>query len=260
MTYTKWLNETNLNEVHLVGGKNASLGTMIQNLQSLNINIPNGFVITTLGYDYFLEFNNLKEKIIELMDQLIIEKNLKLIGKQIRNLIQTSNFPIDFTNEIEKKYKELSNQYNTINVDVAVRSSGSAEDMPDASFAGQQDTYLNVNGLNDLLKYTKYCFASLFNDRAISYRKSMNYDKFDCKLSVTIQKMVNSGLGSAGVAFSLDINSGFCDIIVINSSYGLGELVVSGNVKPDEFIVSKKALKNNFKSIINKKLGDKMKK
>ena len=129
--------------------------------------------------------------------------------------------------------------------------------MPDASFAGQQDTYLNVNGLDDLLKYTKYCFASLFNDRAISYRKSMNYDKFDCKLSVTIQKMVNSGLGSAGVAFSLDINSGFRDIIVINSSYGLGELVVSGNVKPDEFIVSKKALKNNYKSIINKKLGDK---
>jgi pyruvate,water dikinase len=257
MTYTKWLNETNLDEVQLVGGKNASLGTMIQNLQSLNINIPNGFVITTLGYDYFLEFNNLKEKIIELMDQLIIEKNLKLIGKQIRNLIQNSSFPNDFINEIQKKYNELSNNYNTINVDVAIRSSGSAEDMPDASFAGQQDTFLNVNGLDDLLKYTKYCFASLFNDRAISYRKSMNYDKFDCKLSVTIQKMVNSGLGSAGVAFSLDINSGFRDIIVINSSYGLGELVVSGNVKPDEFIVSKKALNNNFKSIINKKLGDK---
>lgn len=257
MNFTKWLNKTNYDEIELVGGKNASLGYMIQNLQSLNINIPNGFVITTKGYDYFMKYNNFEEKIKECISKLVIEENLKIIGKEIRELIINGDLPIDFIKEIKEKYLELSNEYKCDNIDVAVRSSGSAEDMPDASFAGQQDTYLNVIGLENILIYIKKCFASLFNDRAISYRKSMNYDKIDCKLSVTIQKMVNSGLGSAGVAFSLDINSGFRDIIVINSSYGLGELVVSGNVKPDEFIISKKCLNNGFKSIINKKLGDK---
>jgi pyruvate,water dikinase len=257
MNFTKWLNETNYEEIELVGGKNASLGSMIQNLQSLNVNIPNGFVITTKGYDYFMKYNKFEESIKECMSRLVIEENLKIIGKEIRELIICGDFPEDFIEEIKEKYLELSNEYNSDNVDVAVRSSGSAEDMPDASFAGQQDTYLNVIGLENILIYIKKCFASLFNDRAISYRKSMNYDKMEYKLSVTIQKMVNSGLGSAGVAFSLDINSGFRDIIIINSSYGLGELVVSGNVKPDEFIISKKCLNNGFKSIINKKLGDK---
>lgn len=255
---TKWLCETNLSELELVGGKNASLGTMIQNLKELQIKVPNGFVITTIGYDYFIKENQLNDKINELLLKLDDNlTNLNYIGKQIRTLIINSIFPINMIDEIKQKYQELGKEYNNINLEVAVRSSGSAEDMPDASFAGQQDTYLNVVGIENLLINIKKCFASLFNDRAISYRKSMKYDTFNYKLSVTIQKMVRSDLGSAGVAFSLDINSGFRDIIVINSSYGLGELVVSGNVKPDEFILSKKALNTNHYSIINKSLGDK---
>ena len=257
MVFVKWLMDTNNNMIELVGGKNASLGTMMQNLKELKIKIPNGFVITTKAYDDFISFNNIKEKIDELINILDEENNLKEVGSKIRELICEGNFPDNMKNEIKEMYQKLSEEYNVKDVDVAVRSSGSAEDMPDASFAGQQDTYLNVVGFDKILEYTKKCFASLFNDRAISYRKSMNYDTMICKLSVTIQKMVRSDLGSAGVAFSIDINSGFRDIIVINSSYGLGELVVSGNVLPDEFIVSKYGLKENHDCILSKKIGDK---
>lgn len=260
MVFVKWLLDTNNNMIELVGGKNASLGTMIQNLKELKVKIPNGFVITTKAYDDFIRHNNIKEKIENLIDILDEEKNLKEIGSKIRKLICDGEFPDNMKNEIKDMYQKLSEEYNVENVDVAVRSSGSAEDMPDASFAGQQDTFLNVVGFEQVLNYTKKCFASLFNDRAISYRKSMNYDSMVCKLSVTIQKMVRSDLGSAGVAFSLDINSGFRDIVVINSSYGLGELVVSGNVLPDEFIVSKYGLRQNLGSILSKKMGDKKEK
>ena len=257
MVFIKWLNETNMNEVDIVGGKNASLGTMMQNLKALKIKIPNGFVITTNTYDEFIEYNNINDKIASIMKDLDINKNLKETGIQIRELILNGKFPKNIIDDIYKYYNELSKEYNSDKIDVAVRSSGSAEDMPDASFAGQQDTFLNVTGKENVLNYTKKCFASLFNDRAISYRKTMNYDKIDYKLSVTIQKMVRSDLGSAGVAFSLDINSGFRDIIVVNSSFGLGEIVVSGNVLPDEFIISKKCIQNNYSSIISKKMGHK---
>ena len=257
MEYTKWLTETNLEEVELVGGKNASLGIMLQNLSSIGINVPDGFVVTTKTYEDFLKFNCIDKDIRFLINNLDIETNLRCTGETIRNLIMNSSFSQRMIGEIAMKYMTMNNRYESFDVNVAVRSSGSAEDLPEASFAGQQDTYLNIAGIESILKHIKMCFASLFNDRAISYRKSMNYDSLKCKLSCTIQKMVNSGNGSAGVAFSLDINSGFKDIIVINSSFGIGEMVVSGNVKPDEFIVSKMALKNNHEPIINKTMGDK---
>ena len=259
---SKWLKETNIDEVHLVGGKNASLGEMIQNLSSLGIKIPNGFVITADGYDTYMTHNNLFETIASIMNEMDIENtdDLKLKGKQIRDLIQCGKIPEQMKIEIVEKYKELSSEYGDLCTDVAVRSSGTAEDMPDASFAGQQDTYLNVRGTEELFHCTKLCFASLFNDRAISYRKSMNYDSVNVKLSICVQKMVRSDLSSAGVAFSLDVNSGCKDLIVINGSFGLGEIVVSGQIKPDEFLVFKPTLEQNYFSIIDKTLSPKKQK
>ena len=259
---SKWLKETNIDEVHLVGGKNASLGEMIQNLSSLGIKIPNGFVITADGYDTYMTHNNLFETIASIMREMDIENtdDLKIKGKQIRDLIQCGKIPEQMKVEIVEKYKELSSEYGDICTDVAVRSSGTAEDMPDASFAGQQDTYLNVRGTEELFHCVKLCFASLFNDRAISYRKSMHYDSVNVKLSICVQKMVRSDLSSAGVAFSLDVNSGCKDLIVINGSFGLGEIVVSGQIKPDEFLVFKPTLEQNYFSIIDKTLSPKKQK
>lgn len=259
MSNTKWLNETNMKEVDLVGGKNASLGEMIQNLSNLGICIPNGFVITAVGYDNYMKYNNLYEVVNKFMDDLNIHdtNELKSKGCKIREIIENGKIPEDMQNDIKEKYEKLSNEYEMENVDVAVRSSGTAEDMPDASFAGQQDTYLNVKGLDNVFESVKKCFASLFNDRAISYRKEMNYDSLNVKLSICIQKMIRSDLSSAGVAFSLDVNTGCKDIVVINGSYGLGEIVVSGQIKPDEFLVFKPTLKNEYFSIIDKNISSK---
>ena len=259
---TKWLKETNIEEVNLVGGKNASLGEMIQHLSSLGIKIPNGFVLTSIAYDEYMNFNNCYEKINLLISEIDIDntENLKEKGYEIRNCINSGSLPDTMKSEILEKYKLLSKEYNEDNIDVAVRSSGTAEDMPDASFAGQQDTYLNVRGEEELFKSIKLCFASLFNDRAISYRKLMNYDSENVKLSICIQKMVRSDLSSAGVAFSLDVNSGCKDLIVINGAYGLGEIVVSGQIKPDEFLVFKPTLEQNYFSIIDKTLSPKTQK
>ncbi len=259
MSNTKWLNETNMKEVDLVGGKNASLGEMIQNLSNLGICIPNGFVITAIGYDNYMKFNNLYEVVNKFMDDLNIHdtNELKSKGCKIREIIENGKIPEDMQNDIKEKYEKLSKEYDMENVDVAVRSSGTAEDMPDASFAGQQDTYLNVKGLDNVFESVKKCFASLFNDRAISYRKEMNYDSLNVKLSICIQKMIRSDLSSAGVAFSLDVNTGCKDIVVINGSYGLGEIVVSGQIKPDEFLVFKPTLKNEYFSIIDKNISSK---
>ena len=259
MSNTKWLNKTNMKEVDLVGGKNASLGEMIQNLSNLGICIPNGFVITAVGYDNYMKYNNLYEVVNKFMDDLNIHdtNELKSKGCKIREIIENGKIPEDMQNDIKEKYEKLSNEYEMENVDVAVRSSGTAEDMPDASFAGQQDTYLNVKGLDNVFESVKKCFASLFNDRAISYRKEMNYDSLNVKLSICIQKMIRSDLSSAGVAFSLDVNTGCKDIVVINGSYGLGEIVVSGQIKPDEFLVFKPTLKNEYFSIIDKNISSK---
>jgi pyruvate, water dikinase len=262
--FTLWLNETKIDDVNLVGGKNASLGEMITNLTGLGINIPNGFVVTTKGYDEFVKFNNLEAEINKIISSVDSDDivSLKRASSAIQTAIINGEFPEDFKSEIIDYYVELSNKYldaygnKQQYTDVAVRSSGTAEDMPDASFAGQQDTYLNVRGKNTILEKIKSCFASLYNERAISYRYSFGYNKISLKLSVCIQKMVRSDLGSAGVSFSIDTESGCKDIILINGSWGLGELVVSGQVKPDEFLVFKETM-NDYNSIIDKRMGEK---
>ena len=251
------LDQVGMKDIDLVGGKNASLGEMLQNLTRLGVNIPGGFVITVNAYQEFIHHNNLDEKIRELVKQIDYTsvESLRRAGLQIRNVIRNGRFPANLSQEIIDSYYELSKKYDQEGTDVAVRSSATAEDLPDASFAGQQETYLNVRGPAALMDAVRNCFASLFTDRAISYRETFRYDHFEIGLSVCIQKMVRSDLGASGVAFSLDTESGFKDVIVINGSYGLGEMVVQGSVSPDEFIVFKPTLKTGYASIIEKKLG-----
>jgi pyruvate, water dikinase len=251
------LDQVGMKDIDLVGGKNASLGEMLQNLTKLGVSIPGGFVITVNAYQEFIRHNNLDEKIRALVKQIDYKsvESLRRSGLQIRNVIRNGRFPSHLSQEIIDSYYDLSKRYDQEGTDVAVRSSATAEDLPDASFAGQQETYLNVRGPAALMDSVRNCFASLFTDRAISYRETFKYDHFEIGLSVCIQKMVRSDLGASGVAFSLDTESGFKDVIVINGSYGLGEMVVQGSVSPDEFIVFKPTLKTGYASIIEKKLG-----
>lgn len=253
------MNTVGMNDVDLVGGKNASLGEMLQHLGQAGVNIPNGFVITVHAYRHFVSFNNLDEEIMRLVAAIDYNniESLRRAGLQVRNLIRNSKFPHELSTQIVQAYVELSQQYKQASTDVAVRSSATAEDLPDASFAGQQETYLNVRGPAALMDCVRNCFASLFTDRAISYRHSFGYDHFAVGLSVGVQKMVRSDLGSSGVAFSLDTESGFRDVVVINGSYGLGEMIVQGSISPDEFIVFKPKLHGEFVPIIEKKLGSK---
>lgn len=257
--FTLPLNQVGINDVETVGGKNASLGEMIQHLSSLGINIPNGFVITVEAYREFLRFNNLDASIRQMIGGIDFNniESLRRGGLQIRQLLRNSKFPPGITAQIIEQYYKLSADYDQKETDVAVRSSATAEDLPDASFAGQQETYLNVRGPAALIDSVRNCFASLFTDRAISYRENFKYDHFAVGLSVCIQKMVRSDLGASGVAFSIDTESGFKDAVVINASFGLGELIVQGSISPDEYIVFKPALKKGFSSIIEKKLGNK---
>jgi pyruvate,water dikinase len=250
--YIIWFKNINIGDVNLVGGKNASLGEMYQNLQNLGIKIPNGFAVSTEGYDRFLDSNNLKEKIDDIMKTTDVKdmSSLQKSGKAIRTLLTESVIPKDMKVEIARNYEKLSEYYKMKDTDVAVRSSATAEDLPDASFAGQQDTYLNIRGINNLFESIKKCFASLYTDRAISYRDKFNFD--NVKLSICIQKMVRSDVGSAGVAFSLDPDYGYNKVIVINSAFGLGETVVGGEITPDEYIVFKPTM-----TIIERKLGRK---
>ncbi len=257
--YTLKLIEASINDIETVGGKNASLGEMLTNLSNRGIRIPDGFIIKASSYHDFIAFNCLDDKIRKIVDAFDVDdlKQLSLCGASVRQLIKNGGFPPEMETEIKLVYQKLSLQYQQDNVDVAVRSSATAEDLPDASFAGQQDTYLNISGETALLEAVKDCFASLFTNRAISYRKNFGYDHFLVGLSVCVQKMVRSDVGVSGVAFSLDTESGFKDVVVINGAYGLGEMVVQGSVNPDEFIVFKPALRNGFDSIIEKKLGKK---
>jgi len=255
MVLCKWLDTTGLDELELVGGKNASLGEMIKNLSSRDILVPYGFIITSNAFDLFMEYNNLNNRIDEIIQYIDVDdlSNLTNNGHTIRQMILSGTMPELLENSIIEYYNNLSLKYLEENTDVAVRSSGTSEDLPDASFAGQQDTYLNIRGVVLLLYKIKSCFASLYTDRAISYRKIMNF-KNTIKLSVCIQKMVRSDIGSSGVAFSIDPDTGFRDVVIINGSWGLGEMVVSGQVKPDEFIVFKTL--DNY-PIIDKNIGEK---
>lgn len=239
-----WFKDCSYINKSLVGGKNSSLGELYRLSQTLNFNIANGFAITTNLYQSFIEQNNLEEFIKENIINLDCTNlnNLNQTSKIIKNKIIDGNFTEEQINEIKNNYNLLSEIYLTQNLDVAVRSSAIAEDLPNASFAGQQDTYLNVVGIESLLEKIKEGFASLFNARAISYRKTHNIGFEQVKISIGIQKMVRSDIGSAGVAFSIDPESGYNKAIVINSSFGLGEAVVSGMVKPDEIIVDKRVL------------------
>ena len=256
------LNKVRLSDKEIVGGKNASLGEMIQFLQPLGIRIPGGFVITVEAFRHFIRVNGLDRRIRELESEIDYGnvESLRRAGLKIRQLVRNSKFPQELSSCIIEAYNELSALYGQDITDVAVRSSATAEDLPDASFAGQQETYLNVRGPAALIDSVRNCFASLFTDRALSYRETFNYDHFQAGLSVCVQKMVRSDLGVSGVAFSLDTESGFADVVVINGSYGLGELVVQGVISPDEFIVHKPTLMEGHQSVIEKRMGikDKM--
>jgi len=251
-----WFKDLTIKDVPLVGGKNAALGEMISNLVPMGINIPDGFAVTSHAYNHFIKESGLKEKIEKILNNLDTGnvKQLAEKGQAIRNLILKGEIPDDLSAEITKAYTELENQYGK-GVDTAVRSSATAEDLPGASFAGQQETYLNVSGTKDILLAVRKCFASLFTNRAISYRKDKGFSDFDVSLSVGIQKMARSDLSSSGVAFSIDTETGFEKAIIIDSIYGLGELIVQGQVIPDEFIVFKPLLGKSPKPIISKKLG-----
>ncbi|MDB5133377.1 MAG: phosphoenolpyruvate synthase, partial [Mucilaginibacter sp.] len=257
--YILQLKEASITDIDLVGGKSASLGEMIQHLTGFGINIPDGFIITSKAYEEFIKFNKLQALINEIIEATDIDDLYQLseCGAQIRNQIENGEFPLSMETQIKRAYFNLGQQYQQHATDVAVRSSATAEDLPDASFAGQQDTYLNIMGQDNLLIAVKNCFASLFTNRAISYRKMFGYEHFKVGLSVCVQKMVRSDKSVAGVAFSLDTESGFKDVIIINASYGLGEMIVQGLISPDEFIVFKPLLKEGFESIIEKKLGKK---
>ena len=257
-----WFKDINSKDTPFVGGKNASLGEMFSELSKKEINIPNGFASTSKAYWYFLKKNGIDKKLKEIFkdfDPKSLE-SLRQTGASARQLILKSEFPKDLKEEIIKHYKLLSKKYAEHETDVAVRSSATAEDLKTASFAGQMETYLNVKGEKELLKAIKKCMASLFTNRSIAYREEKGFNHLKIALSVGIQKMVRSDLGSSGVMFTIDTESGFKDVVLINSIFGIGELIVKGKITPDEFYVFKPTFKKGFKSIIVRNLGRKNKK
>ena len=254
--------ELSNDDVSKVGGKNASLGEMLSRLSEKNVRIPKGFATTSKAYWNFLEKNDLKDKIKDILssfenDDIPLEK----AGKKIRRSILNSSFPEDIEENIIDAYKELCKEYDDEETDVAVRSSGTAEDLPEASFAGQQETYLNISGKDELMEACKKCYSSLFTNRAISYRNEKGFDHMKVALSIGVQKMVRSDKAGSGVMFTLDTDSGFKDAVLINAAWGIGENVVQGNVTPDEYMVFKPLLKKEeLKPIVGKKAGKKEKK
>ncbi len=253
-----WFEEVGIADIPLVGGKNASLGEMIQQLTPQGVNVPGGFATTAAAYRYFIQAAGLEVKLRSLFADLDTEdvKNLRERGKKARSLLLHTQFPGELREAISEAYETLCQKYYH-DTDVAVRSSATAEDLPDASFAGQQETYLNVTGVQGVLAACHRCFASLFTDRAISYRHTRGFDHFDVALSVGVQKMVRSDLASAGVMFSIETETGFKDAALISAAYGLGENVVQGSVNPDEYYVFKPTLKAGFRPVLDKKLGSK---
>ncbi|MBI2627414.1 phosphoenolpyruvate synthase [Candidatus Nomurabacteria bacterium] len=257
--FIKWYSEVGIADVSSVGGKNAALGEMYSNLVPLGVNIPDGFALTADAYRHFFKETGLDEKIKEIFSDLDTSnmRNLQMRGKKTREAILQSGLPQDLQDAITEAYKKLGEKYGE-NLDVAVRSSATAEDLPGASFAGQQETYLNIRGISNVLIATKKCIASLFTNRAISYRIDKGFSHFDTALSVGVQCMVRSDLASSGVAFTIDTETGFDKVIVINGIYGLGEFIVQGEVIPDEFIVFKPTLESRAEDpIIGKNIGQK---
>ncbi|MEG4074983.1 phosphoenolpyruvate synthase [Microcoleus sp. Pol14C2] len=250
--------EVGIADIPLVGGKNASLGEMIQQLTAQGVRVPNGFATTAHAYRYFIQSAGLEAKLREIFADLDVEdlQNLRQKGKQARALILDTPFPRELQAAIADAYEKLCDRYGD-STDVAVRSSATAEDLPDASFAGQQETYLNVQACAGVLECCHKCFASIFTDRAISYRQQRGFDHFEVALSVGVQKMVRSDLASSGVMFSIDTETGFKNAVLVTAAYGLGENVVQGTVNPDEYFVFKPTLKQGFLPILDKRLGSK---
>lgn len=256
--FIRRLDEVSISDIGLVGGKNASIGEMIQNLSAADVRVPGGFAVTSTAFDFFLRENKLEDAIYKKIEELNVDdvEQLKDCGSFIRGLILDSAVPDILGDAIEHAYNQMSEKISG-KFSVAVRSSATAEDLPDASFAGQQETYLNVVGLSNIKDRIKDVFSSLFNDRAISYRSHQGFDSRDISISVGVQQMVRSDLAASGVMFTLDTESGYRDVVFITSSYGLGEQVVQGAVNPDEFYVCKKALKRGDKSTLMKSVGTK---
>jgi pyruvate,water dikinase len=253
-----WFNEIGIGDVPLVGGKNASLGEMYQRLISQGVNIPGGFAITAYAYRYLIKEAHIEEAIKDALAGLNTHdmENLKERGQRVRAIIRNADFPPDLTQAIVESYHTMEKEYRK-GVDVAVRSSATAEDLPDASFAGQQETFLNIQGEAPLIDACKRCFASLFTNRAISYRHDKGFGQFDVYLSIAVQKMIRADQASAGVIFSIDTETGFEDAVFITASYGLGENVVQGAVNPDDYYVFKPTLKQGKRPIVGKRVGSK---
>jgi len=258
----RWFHDLKIEDVPIVGGKNASLGEMFSTLSDVGIDVPNGFATTSAAYWAFVDANDLRDEMERYFAMLDSgEKSLNWVGRSLRRLFLGSEIPEVLRSEIIEAYYQLGKEYGIEDVDVAVRSSATAEDLPDASFAGQQETFLNITGGELLIDTCRRCFASLFTDRAISYRETQGFDHMQVALSIGIQKMVRSDLAGSGVMFSLDTETGFPDVVLINAAWGLGENVVQGAVTPDQYTVFKTLLSNNnVRPIIEKKLGSKEKK
>lgn len=259
MQYTKWFNEIRLQDIAQVGGKNASLGEMIYALVPQGIRVPNGFAVIADAYRAYLAHNDLVPKMRPLLDNLDPKNiaELQRVGRTVRSLIESGVISKDLAIDISTAYGELSAFYEQVAVSVAVRSSATAEDLPTASFAGQQETYLNVRGTAAVLNACKKSMASLFTDRAIIYRMEHGFDHFKVALSVGVQKMVRADKAAAGVAFSIDTETGFKDVIMIDAAFGLGESIVKGLVNPDEYVLFKPTLAGGYDPIIKKRLGTK---
>ncbi len=253
-----WFDEIGIEDVPKVGGKNASLGEMHQKLTSKGVAVPNGYAITAYAYRYLLKEAGVESAILAALVGLDTHDlhNLQERGAKIRDIIRNAEFPANLRQEIIDAYKKMEAEYGA-DVDVAVRSSATAEDLPDASFAGQQDTYLNIRGPEALIDACKRCFASLFTDRAISYRHDKGFGQFDVSLSIVVQKMVRSDSACSGVMFSIDTESGFKDAVFLTGAWGLGENVVQGAVNPDEFYIFKPTLKQGKRPIVGKRVGTK---
>lgn len=257
--YIRWFEDISIKDIPSVGGKNASLGEMVRSLKNQGIRIPEGFAITSTAYWHFLEANDLKPKIQEQIQKFESGKiSLEKAGKTIRRLFVRSRFPEEIAETIRQEYRQLCQRYNVDEADVAIRSSATAEDLPDASFAGQQETFLNITGTEEVLEACRKCYASLFTDRAISYRQTQYFNHLEVALSIVVQKMVRSDKAGAGVMFSIDTETGFPNDILITAAWGLGETVVQGTITPDQYRVFKPLLKYpQFQPIVEKTLGNK---
>jgi pyruvate,water dikinase len=261
------LDEFGWDDVDVVGGKNASLGEMLRGLKEQGVQVPEGVAVTVEGFRRYIEENGIGELIAEAVEELRDdESRVRDVGDRLRRAVGRGRFPDDLATQIREAYDGLCERYDMAEADVAVRSSATAEDLPDASFAGQQETMLNVTGHEDVLDAVRYCYTSLFTDRAIVYRARHGFDDRTVGLSVGIQKMVRAGRACSGVAFTLEPDTGFPDVIVINGSWGLGEHLVRGNVEPDEWVVFKTAMDGITpdgeprRPIIDRVLGSKLSK